>query len=458
LKFINSMKKVTYLLTIALTLFVIRPAQAQDKAYILDRVVAVVGDFHVLQSDIELQYLQMKARSPYLPENIKCDILEYFIEQKLMMSQAKIDSIEVSDSQVQLNMESRLNEFIRQFGSEEEMEDYFGKTIFDIREDLTKTMKEMMITGQVQQAIVGDINITPSEVRAFYKSIPEDSIPLIDSEIKLAQIIAYPPVDENAEFEAKERLLNLRKRIIDGESMSTLAILYSDDPSATGNYGEIGYMGKGDGLDPAYADAAFALKEGQISKIIKSSFGYHIIKNLGRKGDRVNTQHILIMPKIDATAKARALAKLDSLKTAIDNDSITFNRAALYYSEDDNTRANGGLMVNPINQAATFKLDELSTKDYYVVRDMKVGDVSAPYETTDSNGKVCYKMVKLLNRTEPHRANMKDDYLMLQNIALSQKQDEVMDDWYKEKRKKTYIKIDGSFQYCEDNQGELSSR
>ncbi|MFC2089277.1 peptidylprolyl isomerase [Bacteroidota bacterium] len=440
------MKRTLHLVILSLLVFVYA-ANAQEKAFILDRVVAVVGDFHILQSDIEKQYLQVKMSQSYIPENIKCDILDYFINQKLMMNQAKIDSIEVSDGMVELEMERRLEFYISQFGTQQEMEEYFGKTIYDIKDDVRKTMREMMMTGQVQQSIITDIKITPSEVKDFYKSIPKDSIPFIDSEVKIAQILAYPPVDEDAEFEVKERLLDLRKRIMDGESMSTLAILYSDDPSATQNFGEIGFRSKSE-LDPAFAETAWALKEGQVSKIVKSSFGYHIIQSVERRGERLNSRHILLIPDVDAEAKAKALAKLDSLNAAIKNDTITFQQAAYYSSEDEDTRASGGVLVNPTNQAASFKLDELDTKDYYVVRDMKVGELSEPFESADKTGKLCYKMVKLIERTEPHRANLKQDYLLLQNMALNKKQMDVMEEWYTEKKKKTYIKIDKSFDFC----------
>ncbi len=454
LKSIESMKKFTYISVILITLLSFQKAKSQDKSFILDRVVAVVGDFHVLQSDIEQQYLQMKMNQAYVPEGIKCDILNYFIEQKLLMTQAKIDSIEVSEAQVELSMESRLNMFISQFGSEEEMEEYFGKSIFDIREDLQKTMREMMITQQVQQTVVGDIKITPSDVKSYYRSIPKDSIPFIESEVKIARIVAYPPVNEKSIFEVKKRLLELRERIMNGESMSTLAILYSDDPSATTNFGEIGFRSKSE-LDPAYVETAWALKEGQVSKIVESSFGYHIIQSIERRGDRVNTRHILLKPKVDAAARAKALAKLDSVKTLIEQDSMTFHIAAIIHSEDDDTRANGGLVVNPQNSAATFKYDQLETKDYYTIREMEVGEISQPYESTDDGGTLCYKMIKLISRTEPHRANLKQDYLLLQNMAMSEKQNQIMQEWFEEKREKTYVRIDNSFEEC-DNSNALS--
>jgi len=455
LKFTEIMMITRYIIIIAVLVVGVNRSIGQENAFILDRVVAVVGDFHILQSDIEQQHMQMKMSQQYLPENIKCDILDYFIEQKLLMSQAKIDSIEVTEGQVEMSMESRLNMFIDQFGSEEEMENYFNKTIYDIRTDLRKTMREMMITQQVQQSIVGDVNPTPSEVRAYYNSLAADSIPYIDTEVKIAQIVAYPPVNEDAIFEVKERLLELRQRIINGESMSTLAILYSDDPSVVSNFGEIGFMNRRD-LDPAYVEAAWALKEGQVSKIIESSFGYHIIQSVERKGERVNTRHILLKPKVDADAKGKALAKLDSLRTRILSDSITFHRAALFNSEDEDTRVNGGVVVNPANQAATFQLDDLETKDYYTVREMKVGEISRPYESIDRKGQLCFKMIKLVARTEPHRANLKQDYVLLQNMAQVAKQNEILDEWYREKRKKTYISIDNSFKFCDSMNNELS--
>lgn len=421
--------------------------QAQEKAFIIDRVIAVVGDFEILQSDIEQQFMQLKASQPYVSEEVKCDIFNYFIEQKLMMNQAKIDSIEVSAGQVEMSMESRLETFIRQIGSEKEMEEYFNKSIFDIREDLRKTMREMMITQEVQSTITGEITTTPSDVKSFYKKQDTDSIPYIDSEVKMAQILMYPKTSDDAIFEVKTKLLELRKRVMDGENFATLAILYSDGPSAPMG-GEIGFASKSSGLDPKYVEAAWSLKEGQVSKIVESAFGYHIIQLIERKNDMVNTRHIILKAKVDALAKTKVIEKIDSLRTFIVTDSIPFASAAMFYSQDKNTSVNGGLLVNPMTSAATFEYDQLDTKDYYTLREMEIGEVSKPFETVDESQKICYKIIKLLDRTEPHRANLTDDYLLLQNMALQAKQQEVMNEWYKEKREKTFIKFDSSFEEC----------
>lgn len=416
------------------------------QSIVIDRVVGVVGDFHILQSDIEQQYLQMKMSGSYMAPDIRCSIYNYFIEQKLMLAQAKIDSIEVAPAMVEMQMEGRLDYFVSQFGDEAEMEAYFNKSIFDIKDDLREAIQEQMLTEQVRGTITEDVNTTPSDVKRFYRSLDSDSIPYVNTQVELAQIVAYPNYSEEAIFNVKERLLELRKRVQEGEEFGTLAILYSEAPEAA-RRGEIGFMVRNE-LDKAYADAAWALKPGQVSKIVESSFGFHIIQMVERRGDRANTRHILMNPKADANAKQKAIYKLDSLKTLIETDSASFDFIAKWHSEDRNTSVNGGLIVNPRTMASTFELDQLDTKDYYHIRNMKVGDLSEPFESTDHNHKACYKMLYLKTRTEPHRANLKQDYLLLQEMALQFKNNEVMNEWYAEKRGTTYIKVGTAFKDC----------
>jgi peptidyl-prolyl cis-trans isomerase SurA len=442
-KFINKnlMKRITYILTGIILSFT-----AAAQPVIIDRVVAVVGDFNILQSDIEQTYLQMRMPGGYIPPNARCEIFNQLIEQKLLMAQAKIDSVEVGPEQVEMQMESRLDYFISQFGDEAEMESYFEKSIYDIKDDLREAIREQMITQQVQSSIIEGISTTPSDVKSFYRSLNPDSIPYINTQVELAQIVAYPSYSEEAIFQVKERLLELRKRVMEGEDFGTLAILYSEDPGAS-RRGELGFMMRSE-LDKAYATEAWSLKPGQVSKIVESSFGYHIIQMVERRGDRANTRHILMKPKADANAKQKAIYKLDSLVNVIRTDSITFSMAAKRYSEDERTNINGGLIVNPQTQAATFELDQLPTKDYYMIRNMQVGDMTDPYESVDHNQKICYKILLLKNRTEPHIANLKQDYLLLQNQALQKKNEEVLDEWFREMKGKTYIRVDNSFKNC----------
>jgi len=423
---------------------------------VIDRVVGVVGDFNILQSDVEQDYLQLKASGRYTSPDIRCDIYNSFIERKLLMTQAKIDSVEVGPDMVELQMESRLNYFIGQFGSEEEMVDYFNKSIFDIKDDLREAIHEQMITDQVRGTIVEDVSTTPSDVKSYYRSMNPDSIPYINTEVELAQIVAYPQYSDEAVFLIKERLLELRKRVQEGEDFGTLAVLYSEAPEAS-RRGEIGFMMRTQ-LDKAYANAAWALKPGQVSKIIESSFGYHIIQMIERRGDMANTRHILMNPKADANAKQKAIYKLDSLKNVVEADSISFDWAAKYYSEDSQTSVNGGLLVNPQTMASTFELDQLPTKDYYMIRNMQIEDISEPYESTDHNHKLCYKLLYLKTRTEPHRANLKQDYMLLQNLALMNKNNEVMKAWYEEKKKNTYIRRDPAYSNCLESGQQTSQR
>ncbi len=442
-KFINrmQMKRITYIILGSLF-----SLAATAQPVIIDRVIAVVGDFHVLQSDVEQAYLQMKMPGGNIPPNAKCEIFNQMIEQKLLMAQSKIDSVEVSPDQVEMQMESRLDYFITQFGDEKEMESYFDKSIYDIKDDLREAVQEQMVTGEVQSSITEDVSTTPSDVKSFYRSLHKDSIPYINTQVELAQIIAYPAYSDEAIFQVKERLLELRKRVMEGEDFGTLAILYSEGPSAS-RRGELGFMMRAE-LDKAYSTEAWSLKTGQVSKIVESSFGYHIIQLVERRGDRANTRHILMKPKADANAKQDAIHKLDSLVTVIKADSISFDFAAKRYSEDEKTNINGGLLVNPQTMAATFELDQLPTKDYYMIRNMEVGEMTDPYESVDHSQKTCYKILYLKNRTEPHRANLKQDYLLLQNMALNYKNNEVMEQWFSSKKENTYIRVDNSFKNC----------
>ncbi len=416
------------------------------QGFIVDRVVAVVGDFTILQSDIEQQYLQYRAQGYTMPD-MKCLIFKEFLEEKLLLNQAKIDSIEISESNVEMQLDQRLNYFISQIGSQKELEEYFNKTTLQIKDDFREMIRNQMLTQKMQQEITGTVKITPSEVKAYYNSIPKDSIPNIDAKVEMEQIVVYPKLSEDAVFEVREKLLDLRKRIMEGESFETLAILYSSDGSAS-NGGEIGYMAKGE-LDSEYAKAAFSLRKGQVSKIVESQFGYHLIQLIDRKDDRINTRHILMNPRITPDARKRATSRLDSILVLIRADSLEFGMAARVYSEDKNTNMNKGLLVNPNDNSAFFELKQLDSKDYLVVRDLKIGEISNPYESIDENGKPLYKIVRLKSKTDPHKANMKQDYTLLQDMALADKKQRVVEDWIREKQGETFFHIDDSMRECD---------
>ncbi len=414
---------------------------------IIDRIVAVVGEHRILQSDIETQYLQNKTQGISMPGDAKCGILENLLSQKLIVNQAKIDSVEVSESTVEMELDGRLQHFIGMIGSQEALEEYFGKSILQIKADMRESVRENIITRQMQGTITADVSVTPSEIQAFYNGLPRDSIPFIDSRIEISQIVFYPNVKEEAVFEMKQKLLGLRKRIMEGEKFTTLAVLYSEGPSAPKG-GEIGFMGKGE-LDPAYAKAAFSLKQGGVSTIVESSFGFHIIQLIERREDRVNTRHILMKPKIQPESIMATRRKLDSIARLIRTDTVSFNLAARIYSRDKNSAVNGGIMVNPVTNTTGFELDELQPAEFVALRNLKVGEITDAFKAEDENGKVVYKIILLRNQTKPHRANMKEDYIVLQQMALEKKKQEAYLLWLDEKIEETYIMIDNSFTRCE---------
>lgn len=419
---------------------------AANAQKMVDQIVAVVGDKIILQSDIENQYLQLRAQGISGSADMKCDILNNFLTQKLLVNQAEIDSVVIPETQVEMELSQRLDYFVNQIGSQEKLEEYFNKSMLEIKEDFREIVREQLITQQMQRNIVGEVSVTPSEVKEFYRSLPKDSLPYINSKVEVSQILRYPPYGDQAIYDVKQRLLELRKRIMNGEDFATLAILYSEGPSAPKG-GDIGYMGKGE-LDPAYAKAAFSLKEGGISTIVESNFGYHIIQLIDRKNEKVHTRHILMKPKISPQAIVETKNKLDSIATLVREDSMTFDIAAKRFSQDKNTFMNGGVVVNLQTGDTKFEMDDFSPEEYRAIRNLNVGEISQPFETVDENGKKVYKIVLLRSRTEPHRANLKDDYIHLQDMTIANKKGKILEDWIADKIKGTYISIDDSFKNC----------
>ena len=422
----------------------------QSDAQIIDQVVAVVGKNIILESDIENQYLNYRMQNPGSikgsSKDLRCQILEEQLFQKLMVAQAEVDSIEVKDVQVDGELERRLQMFITQFGSQEKMESYYNKTIPQIKNELRDIIKEQMLAQQVQQGIVMNVNVTPSEIKSYFKSIPEDSIPQIATEYQIAQIIKKPPISVEEKIRVKERLLDLRARILKGESFSTLAILYSEDPGSAKKGGELGFYGRGQ-LYPEFEAIAFKLKEGEISNIVETEAGYHIIQMIERKGDYVNVRHILLMPKVSPTDLQKASNQLDSIAQLIRNDSITFDQAVQQFSEGKN-KGNKGLMVNQYTGGTTFEAEQLDQQISFVIEKMKVGDISNPVPLKTEENEDAYQIVLLKKKTKPHIANMKDDYSKIQAWAEADKKQKEIDKWIDLKAKDTYVKIIEQYKNC----------
>ena len=419
--------------------------QAQDK--IVDQIVAVVGSNIIMKSDIEGMYMQNQAQGITSDGDMKCEILENFLIEKLLLAEAELDTtIEVTDNQINQNLDQRMQYFIKNLGSEKAVEDYFKKSIPQIKADLEEVIRNQQMTSQMRNKIEGKVTVTPAEVRYNYRNMDSDKVPMIDAQVEYAQISVYPPISLEEENQIKARLREFKKRIEDGESFATLAVLYSEGPSAP-NGGELGYMGRAQ-LDPAYAAAAFNLKGDRVSNVVKSDFGYHIIQLIDRKGEQINTRHIILKPKPSPEAMERASASLDSLSALIRKGRISFEDAALHYSADKNSRNGGGIAINPYTMSSKWKQEELDPEISKVLDKMKENEISDPFLTIDDKQRSVYKIVKLISRTKEHRANLQEDYQQLNDLYLEKKKEAALDKWISEQQAKTYIHIDDTYLNC----------
>ena len=421
---------------------------AQNKPLIIDEVVAVVGNKPILTSDIETQYLQfrMQGNIKGSASETRCSILEGMLYNKLLLNQAEIDSITVSEKQIENELDRRIRYFISQIGSKEKLEEYYKKSLFEIKDEFRGIIQDQMRVEKTQMNITQNVKITPSEVRKFFRDMPQDSIPMVNSEFTIGQIVKKPKVGLAEEIAVKEKLRTLRKRIMEGENFNTLAVLYSEDPGSAAKGGEVGLFGRGE-LYPEYEAIAFKLKDKEISDIVKTKAGYHIIQLIERRGDYVNTRHILLMPKVSPVEMAKASAMLDSIAALIDGGKLTFDEAVQKFSDDPN-KVNGGLMVNPATQNARWEPDQLDPKVFYVVDRLEVGKISKPMPFKTDEEKEAYRILYLKERTKPHRANMTDDYDRLQNWALDFKKNEVIKTWMVEKIGTTFVRINPEYKEC----------
>lgn len=420
-----------------------------DENQILDQVVAVVGKNIILKSDIETQYLQYRMQGfiEGSSRTIKCDILKDLIFQNLLLNQADVDSIVVAESSIDQELDRRFRYFISQFGSKEKLEEYYGKSVDEFKEEMREVVEKQLIQQNVQGEIVSNVGITPKEVKAFYKQMPQDSLPLINTEYYVAELVKEPQITAVEKLAVKERLLELRKRILKGESFATLAILYSEDPGSAKKGGELGMYGRGE-LYPEFEDVAFSLGEGEISGIVETEAGFHIIQMIENQKDFVNVRHILLRPKITIIQIQETVSYLDSIYNLIQDSTYSFGQAVKFFSDNPN-RISGGYLVNPQSGNNMFQAEDLDPKVFYVIDKLKVGEVSKPVSYTTEDAKDAYRLLQLVKKTPPHRANFEQDYDKIYMIALNQKHQQVLDEWVVEHAKKAYIRIVDNYSDCE---------
>jgi peptidyl-prolyl cis-trans isomerase SurA len=418
---------------------------------LVESIAAIVGNEVVYLSDLENTIADLRRSGNRTPYNeLRCNIFQEMLIAKLFMDKARIDSIIVADDAVDADLDVRMNDAIRRAGSEQALTEYFKKSMVEIRRDIKKSLMEQETVREVQNKISEHIAITPGDVKKYFSSIPKDSLPVIPARYEVGIIQLDPPSNEENKSEARQKLLDIRSQILAGKSFNVLARLYSEDTESAKKGGEIGFMTRGE-LEKPYADAAFSLSMGTVSKIVESKFGFHIIQLIDRKGEMVNTRHILIRPQVKAEQTGKAFAKLDSIANKIRKDSLKFETAAIIYSTHKDSRTNGGLLVsqNPSDRVTWLTLEELNKEMYVKVRDLKVGEISDPFKTTDENNNTVFRIVKLINVVPAHTANIKDDYQILYNATLASERTKAYDKWIKEKIKSTYIKISDEYKSCE---------
>ena len=421
---------------------------------VIDKIIAVVGEEIVLHSEVETQYEQYLASGMDVDNDTRCLLFEELLLQKLLLHQAALDSIMIDETQIQTELERRIRYFVAQFGSEKRLEEFYNKSILELKNDFHDLVEEQLLIQNMQANITQNVKVTPAEVKAFFETIPQDSLPFINSEIEIAHIVRRPPINEVEKAVAKEKLENIRERVLKGENFGTLAYLYSEDPGSAQKNGELGFMPR-TALVPEFSSVAFKLKPNEVSEIVETKFGYHLIQLIERRGEEANVRHILVTPKVNPMDMVKAKLYLDSISSILNkSDTLTFAQAASLYSDDEDTKQNGGKLINFQTGTSKFQMDQLGQMDpslSFALNSMKVGDVAKPSITQLMDGSKAYRLVKLIARTEPHKANLVDDYQLIQDQALMDKQNKRLMEWVSKKAGKTYLKIDGDFFDCDLN-------
>lgn len=446
------MKNIFKLAAVAATLMLPISGFAQKYGNgLIDKTIAVVGNEMISLSELEQEILYMRMQGMYSDKNMRCEQLEKMLENKLFLMQARVDSLSVNQEMVASTLSQRIDAMRTQLGGDENVEKTYGKPLYKLRQEWKQQMEDMSLTQQMQQQISSQVpELTPHDVKEYLAETDPADLPMVPIKYQLSQICIYPD-REAANLAVKEKLLGIRERIMNGEKFSTLARIYSEDPGSARKGGELGLASKSI-FWPAFSDAAMSLKPGVISQIVETPDGFHIIEVLEKKGDMFNARHILIKPSYTDEDRQKAFKTLDSLKTEIQNNAVTFQMAARFYSQDAQTKTNGGQMADPYTGSSYFEIDQLKPEDYAAIKDLKEGEISEPVQSTDNegrNGNTVYKIIKVDKIIPAHTASFDNDYSELLEDARSKKQEAAIDQFINGKIKTTYIIIDPLFKNCD---------
>ena len=421
-------------------------AHAQPKT--VDGVAAIVGGDIILQSEIEEQY-DVFNRQNFGKAVSYCEVFEELLFQKLLIHHAEIDSVTVGEDEVEANMDRRIQQLIMQMGDQQKLEEFYEKSVVEIKEEMRELIHDQLVAQRMQMTVIEGIEVTPSEVRSFYEGLPADSVPLINAEVEISQIVKYPEVSKEAEQEVIDKLASLKERIENGTSFSSMAILYSEDPGSNKKGGE--YKGIQRGVFVKEFEAiSFNLRKGEISDPFKTKFGYHIVQLLEKRGEELDLRHILIKPKLSQDDLQEAKAFLDSVSSAISASELTFQEAARQYSEDENTRFNGGQMSNFQNGNNKFEISQLDRTLFGMVNSLATGDISKSSFFVSDDQREAFRIIKLDKKYEPHRANLDLDFTRIKGFALQEKQARTVNDWKEEKLQETFVRVNLGYYPCDE--------
>lgn len=418
--------------------------KAQQRV-VADEIIAKVDSYIILRSDMEKSYLDMLSRND-IAGVTRCDVLETLVINKMLVAKAEIDSVMVEDGDVESNLDRRLQFFVNQVGSEERLEEFYGKTLDQFKDELRESVKEQLIVEKMQGTITSDLKVSPAEVKKFFKSIPADSLPFFSTEVTVGQIVKIPEAGEVEKEKVRAQLIDIRKQLLDGASWSGLAQKHSMDPSVRRNGGELGFFRRGD-LAPEFEATALSMKPGEISMPVETDFGFHIIQLVERRGNTYNSRHILIIPTPSPADIKASRDYLDSLRTEIKNNNITFEKAAKEYSDDRATSSAGGFLLDGTG-APRVSVEEIDPVLFFTLDTMKVGNITRPIDYRLDDGTQALRLIYFKDRVPPHQANLDLDYQKIYQATLNSKKNRILSEWFRKAQGDVYIDVDPEFDFC----------
>ena len=421
-------------------------SQEESPGVVLDKIISKIDDYIVLKSELESTYLDVLSRGQRLSGNTKCAVLKNLITNKLLVAKAEIDSVMVEDSEVNQELDSRMNIIINQVGSEEEIENYYNKTISEFKNELFDDIKQQLVANKMRREILSDISVSPEEVRGFFNNIPKDSVPYFSTQVQVSQIVKIISVGDDQKEKAKLKLIDIRNKLISGENFEILATLNSEDFESAKRGGRIGFVGRGV-LQPEYEEASLKLNPGEISMPIETKFGFHLIELIEKRGNMYDTRHILIKPKISDNDIINGKKEMDSLKNLVTIDSVSFEELARKTSDDKFTSSFGGYFTDA-SGGEKILVDELDPVIFFTIDTMKVGSISPPMQFRMDDGSQALRILFYKNKILPHLGNLKEDYQRFRTFALNKKQSEILDNWFEITKSEVFITIDDEYNTC----------